>query len=417
MSLKTRRSHNGCARCKRRRQKCDETKPACGRCLYAGIACEYQIILKWNGRVPRSAKSPESRYNPSSTSIRSIDGPSDPKFTPAMPDIERPLTALSHQTRLHLHHFLTEVSQNHSHAYLRDNDCQDILSMVHHSDSLRYAVMAVSALHRSTLVNGLPDQFIPEATVLNLISTSINHLRRDLETPGLPSQPLLHTIKTLCLCEIFSGRADSSWRVHVNGAGAFLAAIASQQDRDGLQSGSSLCSRWFWSIQALAAVTDFGFLSDQILASSIQNDSGDYYFDIYTGYSSDLNIALMQIGLLARQRGLAENDAEDRNDHQAKARKLEKKIKDMINRDLESALKFPKHHSLDASTIGQFRACNTAYQTASLIHLYRRVQNLPTFCIQVQGCVRAILDAVCAILPVTTLSPWILLTTPLYTAG
>lgn len=289
--------------------------------------------------------------------------------------------------------------------------------MINHSDSLRYAVMAMSALHRSTLVNGLPDKFIPEATVLNLVSTSIKYLRRDLEVPDFPSQPLLHTIKTLCHFEIFSGRADSSWRVHVNGAGAFLAAMASRQDLNGPTSGSSLCSQWFWSIQALAAITDFGFLPDQTIESTFQDGSDDYYFDIYTGYSSDLKIVLMQIGLLARQRSLTEKNTEDANEHQDQIRRLESAIRNMISRDHELGLKIPDHHSLDAKTIGQFRACNTAYQTASLIHLYRRVQNLPTFCVEVQRCVRAILDAVCVIRPVTTLSPWILLTTPIYTAG
>lgn len=420
MNTKTGRSHHGCARCKRRRQKCDEGKPTCGRCLHAGIACEYKVILKWDGRVPRDTKSPESSYTSNATSTGLIDGPS--KFTPATLDIQRPLSALSAQTRLLLHHFLTEVSQNSSHAYLRDNECQDILSMVHHSDSLRYAVMAMSALHRSTLVNGLPDRYIPEATVLNLISASVNHLRRDLETPGLPSQPLLHTIKTLCHCEIFSGRADSSWRIHVNGAGAFLATMASKRGYKVSGSPSSLCSRWFWSIQALAAVTDVGFLSDQTVGSTIQDSSDDYYFDIYTGYSSDLNFALMKIGLLSRHRRLTESDSfqsdgEDANGHSSQIKSLEIAIRNMIRRDHELGLKFPGHHLFDADTIGQFRACNTAYQNACLLHLYRRVQNLPTFCIEVQGCVRDILDAVCVILPVTTLSPWILLTTPIYTAG
>jgi hypothetical protein len=65
----------------------------------------------------------------------------------------------------------------------------------------------------------------------------------------------------------------------------------------------------------------------------------------------------------------------------------------------------------------QFQACNTAYQYASLIHLYRRVNGLSSFSDEVQGCVRAILDSVSAITPVTTLSPWILLTTPIFTAG
>lgn len=45
------RSHSGCQRCKRRRQKCDERKPSCGRCDGAGSPCSYAITLKWEGRA------------------------------------------------------------------------------------------------------------------------------------------------------------------------------------------------------------------------------------------------------------------------------------------------------------------------------------------------------------------------------
>lgn len=42
---------SGCARCKRRRQKCDEVRPYCGRCHKAGIVCRYSVQLKWGGRI------------------------------------------------------------------------------------------------------------------------------------------------------------------------------------------------------------------------------------------------------------------------------------------------------------------------------------------------------------------------------
>ena len=42
-----RRSHHGCTRCKKRRQKCDELRPCCGRCIEAGSQCSYTKALKW----------------------------------------------------------------------------------------------------------------------------------------------------------------------------------------------------------------------------------------------------------------------------------------------------------------------------------------------------------------------------------
>lgn len=45
------RSFTGCKRCKARRQKCDEQRPACGRCKTAGIQCRYAMQLQWGGRA------------------------------------------------------------------------------------------------------------------------------------------------------------------------------------------------------------------------------------------------------------------------------------------------------------------------------------------------------------------------------
>ncbi|KAF4495344.1 cytochrome P450 4ac1 [Fusarium agapanthi] len=44
------RSRGGCVRCRRRRQKCDEGKPSCDRCIEAGSICKYEVTLRWGGR-------------------------------------------------------------------------------------------------------------------------------------------------------------------------------------------------------------------------------------------------------------------------------------------------------------------------------------------------------------------------------
>jgi hypothetical protein len=45
------RSRGGCTRCRQRRQKCDELKPACSRCKLNGFArCTYTVSLQWGGR-------------------------------------------------------------------------------------------------------------------------------------------------------------------------------------------------------------------------------------------------------------------------------------------------------------------------------------------------------------------------------
>ncbi|OQE16780.1 hypothetical protein PENSTE_c023G06002 [Penicillium steckii] len=430
MNTPVKRSYHGCARCKRRRQKCDEQKPSCGRCFNANETCEYKIVLKWNGRVPRKTKQScqEERdicalglQNSNGTNVSFENSNCKPQkdFDPYRPailppfNLKQPTSTLNPTSRLLLHHFITETSKISSSAYIRDQICQTILPMTHQSDSLLYATMAFAALHRYTLLNELPAQFMPENLVANLIAFSMRCLRRDLETPGYPVQPLLHTIRTLCHCEIFSGRASSSWRVHVNGAGAMFAEIASRRHLDESEYSFWLWSRWFWSIQALSATTDAGKLSE-LAPSASYIDDGDqrYFFDTYTGYSSDLNIVLMEIGLLMHK-----DDVETLSLSEEKSQCLEASIKYMIHRDTEFGLVLPDHILLDPNMTLQFQASNKAYQYSSLIHLYRRVRGLRSSSPEVQGCVRAILDSISAITPVTTLSPWILLTTPIFTAG
>lgn len=434
MSTTVKRSCHGCVRCKRRRQKCDEQKPSCGRCSSASVSCEYKIVLKWNGRVPRKGKAPcqEERNVWALDSQSSSDELFKSKPSPqqnrehnanvqtASLNLQRPASTLNSTRRQLLHHFISETSKISSSAQIRNQICQTILPMAHQSDSLLYATMALAALHRYTLLNELPAQFMPEDLVANLIASSMRYLRRDLETPGYPVQPLLHTIRTLCHCEIFCGRANSSWRVHVNGAGAMFAEIASRRNFDNSEYSFWLWSRWFWSIQALTAITDVGKMSELASADSIiQEGDQNYFFDTYTGYSSDLNIVLMEIGSLMHREDVdIDSEMEESLDTvEQKSQYLETSIKYMIRRDKEVGLKFPDHVLLNPAITAQFEACNTAYQYSSLIHLYKRVQDLSSFSAEVQGCVRAILDAVSAITPVTTLSPWILLTTPIFTAG
>jgi hypothetical protein len=53
------RSRTGCAVCKSKRLKCDESKPACSRCVRLGIPCPgYQKPLRWKGGSKSPPKDP-----------------------------------------------------------------------------------------------------------------------------------------------------------------------------------------------------------------------------------------------------------------------------------------------------------------------------------------------------------------------
>ncbi|QPC67596.1 hypothetical protein HYE67_009827 [Fusarium culmorum] len=57
------RSRTGCAVCKSKRLKCDESKPACSRCVRLGIPCPgYQKPLRWKGGSKSPPKDPPETH-------------------------------------------------------------------------------------------------------------------------------------------------------------------------------------------------------------------------------------------------------------------------------------------------------------------------------------------------------------------
>jgi hypothetical protein len=46
------KSRTGCSECKRKRVKCDEGKPSCGRCKRFPDRCSYELKLSWTQGRP-----------------------------------------------------------------------------------------------------------------------------------------------------------------------------------------------------------------------------------------------------------------------------------------------------------------------------------------------------------------------------
>ncbi|KAF2633285.1 hypothetical protein BU25DRAFT_464243 [Macroventuria anomochaeta] len=105
-----RKSRNGCARCKRRRIKCDETKPDCSKCVEFGIVCDYNTAALLPGSQPlerskflntQGPPAPKQRGRP-----RTIWGDEVPNTTP--PETQY----LSLQDFKLLNHFITRANDS-----------------------------------------------------------------------------------------------------------------------------------------------------------------------------------------------------------------------------------------------------------------------------------------------------------------
>ncbi|KIW02722.1 uncharacterized protein PV09_06156 [Verruconis gallopava] len=442
------RSHHGCARCKSRRQKCDETKPSCGRCLSNGAQCEYKIVLKWNGRTPRVPSGSRNASNRFRSRSKSKTPPTIARNELVIQAVEpgfslcehpqrslQPLELVPASSRQLLHHFTEKASMISSHPHIRDLICSQIIPYALQTPSLLYATMALSAINRHSLSDSYStEKFALQPETAELIALSVRHLRQEVnELKGEARSTIIHTIRMLCTCEIFSGKADSSWRVHVEGAKAIMELGLQGGRPQEVQYASGpdkwLASRWFLSIEALTSLTERGLRNSEAEQSTARfgpktafGEDGlfdpDFYYDVYGGYSSDLNRVFRRIGSAAlERRRLQDNMLPSESALGEEATFLEQSIHFMRKRDQDNGLRIPPELRLRDGDLHQLAACNEAYMFTALIHVHRRVRGLPHHAEQVQSCVKAIIAAAMSILPVRELSPWVLLTTPLFTAG
>ncbi|KKY20973.1 putative c6 transcription [Diplodia seriata] len=148
-----RKSRNGCGHCKRRKIKCDETKPHCRNCIKHSITCDFPEILA--RKASASSHSPYSGYHGSSNggmpghanpSPASASAPS-PHTTAALLEDEGHMAMNMVDLEL-LHNFVTStaytVSQN---ADLRTLWRVEVPRLAFQHDFVMRAILAVSAAH------------------------------------------------------------------------------------------------------------------------------------------------------------------------------------------------------------------------------------------------------------------------------
>ncbi|KAH8646228.1 fungal-specific transcription factor domain-containing protein [Xylariales sp. PMI_506] len=485
------RSHFGCVRCKKRRQKCDEGRPSCGRCSGASVPCSYSVTLKWGGRIQRrvpTQHSPQASNDgravvktaaelkdpsaegvampltiPAAGAIRNISiilQASEEHANPAISSISvetpalfpspyqvaggiQPWSSLPETVRSSLHYFVHRASHATSaHARIQQRICGIVVPMALETPSLLYATVALSDLHRSTLQHD-GHGFDLDKHLSGLIARSLRCLRDELQ-PGRNTNryAMLVAIRTLCIFEIHSGRAaPGSWRVHMEGAKALLAASRKASERTDAASGPGepqwLVERWFASIESFSALTNRGLVNGQLeatpgsmedpsspAASSLcaaDTDSGHQFVDIYSAYTTSLNNVFKEIGAAAWERRKMSCSPQEGGgsilteaDLDLEASSLETTIRSSLGRSQFDPVMQP---SLTADEMDQFAASDDAYRYTALCHLQRHVRRLPRSSPEVQHTVAKIIESVQRIRPAPGLSPWVMATTPLFAAG
>jgi hypothetical protein len=358
-----------------------------------------------------------------------------------------PLDSSNPTEQLLLHHFANSASRITScHSRIQTSFCNLLLPMAISYPPLLSALMALSAIHRNSLYTPslLPLNQPPDEIIV-LKASSIAQLRSELLLPtqqrSQMQDAILATALTLCMCEIHSGGDQPrSWRLHLEGAKAILSTYQQMSPNSASSdpnSQSNLLKRWYTSIEALAATTSRGIRAGQLplLSPGVElpatETEDEAFLDDYFGFSTDLVDAFKEIGAAAwERRSVAANNSSSaaessahvllsEEDLQTEADILEKSVEDMIVRDATTLPKFYPgvKESLDDAVVEEFYACNRAYQHTALLYIYRRVRQLPRIDEKVQIAVKNVLECVASIKPRSGLSPYIVLTMPLFTAG
>lgn len=286
-----------------------------------------------------------------------------------------------------------------------------------------YATLARAAIHSFASRGGIDTVLFPEQLISELKAKSIKHLRHELQGPTWANRTAqLAAIRTLCQCEIHSGSDGSSpWRVHVNGAKALM---------DSLEKSSSprkpqprLLNRWYQSLRSLATLAPYERGSSVTPSTGFTDDlteeyPEDIYLDDYNGYSTDLSFILGRIGSISEAK--RQDDGRRQSDYwDTQAEVLERSLYKIMERDNSSAPTFYPGvaEKLSPEAVLEYSLCNQAYQHTATLLIQRRIRNLPSCTPQIDESVKTIIDCASGIVPAYGLSPAIVLTTPLFTAG
>ncbi|KAL4916244.1 fungal-specific transcription factor domain-containing protein [Aspergillus aurantiobrunneus] len=424
------RSFGGCKRCKSRRQKCDEERPTCGRCKSAGTQCRYAMQLQWGGRAFSRSRfgscMQKLEYSPGefiyTTATGSPTEAAAPSATITLPKSVDPFYSLNTNQKSLLHHFLNDASQiTACHSGMQQEICRMLVPMALQTPSLLYATMALSAIHIQALhdqsenVKSAPD-------IARLMAISLEHFRNELQSPGTRgTDALLATARTLCLAEIHAGAIQpNSWRAHIEGAQALMIA---SREREGWSPDSSegfrrYLDRWYRSIVSLTALTGNG---PPIGGGACQNvsravnttaDTPDY-LDDYWGFTVSLSAVFRGIGAAAWQ------TPPDQAADDAEVVALESSVHELIDEGVRSPPTFYPGvvEGLSHDHILRFTLCNEAFQHSALVQIERRLRRTPASSPAVQRSVKKIIECSEHIGPSPGLSPWTMLTTPLFIAG
>ncbi|PBP19635.1 C6 transcription factor OefC [Diplocarpon rosae] len=202
------RTRTGCLTCRKRKVKCDEMKPICGRCSRLQRECI------WSDEMQVIPHRPQQASSSSSEQSLQLSPPTGQNFVIEFPNLDR-------STVPYVHHFITFCCR--FLAYSNDNEGnpfqEDLIPLANTSPALLHSMTAVAAGHLS---RSQPQHLITAASSYSL---ALRELNATLSDPVVArSDSTLGACLLLCVYEVANldikiCQSDSSlWLEHLQGA-------------------------------------------------------------------------------------------------------------------------------------------------------------------------------------------------------
>lgn len=283
------------------------------------------------------------------------------------------------------------------------------------------AVLALSGNY--FISSGASSSHINATLIAQLRNSSIADLRSAFNAQTLVTEAVLATAMLLCLDDIHSGTAaTASWRIHFQGAQAIMAALGHSAvilESENQDSSWRLLAQMYTSIELIASLTVKGLSKGQRSRLALHGNFIDEYF----GISTELLSTLYAVGAAASERQRIDRDAGllttlSYDSLLQEADSLEQTVRNMMARDQTTPMPFhPRmENQLSPEDKREYLLCNEAYQHTALINIHCRIRALPGST-GIQASVQRILEIAGQMKPTSGLSPWLLMATPLFTAG
>lgn len=280
------------------------------------------------------------------------------------------------------YHFTEVLSCLHTSHEKTSNPIVRILSPVAQSSEALLAVLLASSLENYRSLRGLePD----EELLTTLINTAVSGVQKELSRSenGQINDQTLAAVIALCDFEVVARKraTTSSWRLHLDGAKRIIAL------RGGPDQGASTSElyrfllKWLAYFDVMSSMTSTTVNTQPSFQGTywIQSAQGtaqteeDFKLDPYMSFLQDVVPYFIEIGHLTRRTSCTHEQMNLRQAYQLhlRCRVIETHLQHLIGSVTGQSW-------MGAKKLAILTDCHDAFVYSTLIHLYRRVEGLPS---------------------------------------